>query len=129
MSRMHILEQVQPNVYNVIVHAPTPAGNNSAGFAWSVVVAAAQTRLNRDGVVVGPTSAMVTGTAPGQIDSAEAAQIAAGTVIEARFQWGDDPAWTNPQRLADLNTRATQAVNAALADYAARLKQYGRTVA
>lgn len=129
MARMHILEQSQPNVFNVIVHAPTPAGNNGAGLAWSAVVAAAQTRLNRDGVVVGPTSAMLTGTGPGQITAAEAAEIAAGTVIEATFQWGDDPAWTNAQRLADLNTRATQAVNEVLANYAARLRQFGRTVA
>lgn len=119
MARMHILEQSQPNLYNVIVHAPTPAGNNQAGIAWSTAIVNAG--LAR--------TALTTGNGPGQITAAEANQVTNGTVIEATFQWGDDPTWTNAERLADLNTRATQAVDEVLANYAARLRQYGRTVA
>lgn len=129
MARMHILQQVSPNLYDVVVHVPTPAGNNAAGFAWSAVVAAAQSSRDKDGVVIAPASSMITGTGPGQIDAAEAAQIAAGTVIETRFQWGDERGWNNTQRLADLNLRAQQAVDETLAIYAERFRQFGRTVA
>lgn len=118
MARMHILQQTSPNTYDVVVHATTPVGNNSAGVAWN-------TALVNAGLA---RTSMASGTGPGQITVAEAAQVTAGTVIEARFLWGDDPAWTNPQRLADLNLRADQAVAEVLANYAERLKQFGRTV-
>jgi len=72
---------------------------------------------------------MTVGNGVGNITNAEANQVAAGTVMETAFQWGDDPAWTNAERLADLEIRATQAVNDAVATMQARLKQFGRTVA
>ena len=118
MARLHILQQTGTNLYDVVVHAPTPAGNNQAGVAWSTAIVNAG--LAR--------TSMTQGNGPGQIATAEANQVTAGSVIEARFQWGDDPTWTNPQRLADLNTRADQAVADVLANYTERLKQFGRTV-
>lgn len=119
MARMHVLESAGNNTYNVVVHAPTPAGNNSAGVPWT-------TALQNSGRAV---SQMEVGTGPGQITSAEHAQVIAGTVIETTFQWGDNPTWTNQQRLEDLDIRATQAVNEVLARYAAILKFFGATVA
>ena len=119
MARLHILQSSGNNLYNVVVHAPTPAGNNSAGVSWAVA-------LQNSGLAL---TTMTIGNGAGQISQSEANQIAAGTTVEAPFQWGDDPTWDNPTRLADLNTRAQQAVDAVLADYAARLKHFGRTVA
>lgn len=119
MARMHILQSGGNNQYNVIVHAPTPAGNNSAGILWSTAIVNAGLARTQ----------MTTGTGAGQITTSEANQVTAGTVIEASFVWGDDPSWSNANRTADLNTRATQAVNAVLADYSARLKWFGQTVA
>ena len=119
MARLHILEQTSPNLYNVIVHAPPPAGNNSAGVAWT-------TALVNSGLAV---TSMPVGPGPGQITTAEADQVTSGELIEARFSWQDDPAWTNQQRLDDLNLRAAQAVSEIGAQYSARLKQFGRTVA
>lgn len=118
MARMHILQSSGLNVYSVVVHATTPGGNNSAGVAWT-------TALQNSGLAV---TQMVVGNGPGQITQAEANQIAAGTLVEASFAWEDNPAWTNQQRLDDLELRATQAVNEVLADYAARLKFFGHTV-
>lgn len=119
MARMHILTAGGENLYQVIVHAPTPAGNNSAGVAWS-------TALQNSGLA---KSALVVGNGAGQITNSENNQVTAGTVIEANFNWQDDPNWTNQQRLDDLNARASIAVSAVLADYASRLKFFGYTVA
>lgn len=119
MSRLHIMQQVGKDLYNVIVHAPTPAGSNSAGILWSDA-------LKNSGLAV---TSMPIGTGPGQITTAESTQVAAGTVIEASFRWGDNPTWDSTTRLADLNTRAGQAVQAVLDDYGSRLKFFGLTVA
>ena len=119
MARLHNMEQVGNNLYNVVVHATVPNGNNSAGIAWSTAIVNA-------GLAV---TSMTVGNGPGQITQNEANQIASGSVIEAPFQWGDDPAWDNNTRLADLNTRAAQAVSDAITNLQNRLKQFGRTVA
>lgn len=118
MSRLHILQQAGNNVYNVIVHAPIPAGNNSAGVPYA-------TAIQNAGLA---NTTMTIGTGPGQVQQAEADQIASGTVLETSFHWEDNPAWDNPARNADLNLRAQQAVDAALANYGARLKYFGRVV-
>lgn len=119
MARLHIREQAGNNLYNVIVHSPTPAGNNSAGAAWSSVIQAA----------LAPTTQMTVGNGFGQITNTEANAVAAGTVIETAFIWGDDPTWTTQQRADDLSIRAGQAVADAVAQLQARLKWFGMTVA
>jgi hypothetical protein len=119
MARMHVLQASGNNVYSIVVHAPTPAGNNSAAISWA-------TALQNSGLA---TTQLVVGNGPGQITNAESNQVLAGTLIEANFQWEDNPTWTNQQRLDDLNLRASQAVAAVTADYQARLKYFGHTVA
>ncbi len=118
MSRLHVLDQAQPNRYRVIVHAPTPAGNNSAGVSWATALVNAGLARNR----------LAVGAGPGQITSAEAAQVTAGTVLEVELTWDDNPAWDDTQRLADLTARADQHVAAILVEYAARLKWFGAVV-
>ena len=119
MARMHILQQTNPNRYDVVVHAPTPAGNNDAGVSFATAMVNAGLATTR----------MANGNGAGQITTAEMNQVQSGALIETSFPWDDNPAWTNAERLADLNIRATQAVNAVIAEYSARLKQFGRTVA
>ena len=117
MSNIHVLAGAGRNRYTVLVHVATPAGNNSAGVAWSTAVINAKRN----------TTVLATGTAAGQITSAEAAQVAAGTVLEGSFEWDDDPAWTNGQRTADLDTRAAQLAAELLARFGADLKFFGFT--
>ena len=117
MSNIHVLAGSGRNRYMVVVHVATPAGNNSADVAWSTAVINAKRN----------TTVLETGTAAGQITSAEAAQVAAGTVLEGSFEWDDDPAWTNGQRTADLDTRAGQLAAELLATYGADLKFFGFT--
>src|SRR5688572_20004677 len=97
---MHILQNAGINLYDVVVHSPTPVGNNSAGVSWATAVQNAGNAATQ----------LTIGNGPGQITQAEANGVANGSVIETQFQWGDDPAWTAPQRAADLETRAQQAV-------------------
>ena len=118
MARLHILESGGMNIYTVIVHAPTPNGNNSAGVSWATAIQNSGSNITQ----------MTVGNGPGQITNSEANQVTAGTVIEAPFQWGDDPNWTNQERQNDLAIRATQAVNAVTAELQTRLKYYGHTV-
>ncbi len=119
MPRMHILESSGNNIYSVVVHSPTPAGNNSAGVPIATAIQNSGNNVTR----------LVVGNGAGQITNTESNQVLAGTVIETEFQWQDDPAWTNPQRTADLNTRASQAVEQSLAALAVKLKFFGQTVA
>lgn len=119
MARIHVLQAAGVDTYTVVVHAPTPAGNNSAGIAWSTALANA-------GLA---TTVMTVGNGPGQISQSEANQIAAGTVLEGTMQWGDNPAWTNAERQADLALRANQLIAELQARYAAQLKFFGATVA
>lgn len=119
MSRLHVMQANGINQYSVFVHSPTPAGNNSAGRAWTEVI------IN-SGMNV---SALPTGSGGGRIAIAENNAIIAGTVMETQFAWMDDPAWTNPQRAADLNTRAAQAVAAAIEEFKKVNRFFGHEVA
>lgn len=115
MSKIHVLEGSGINTFTVAVHAATPAGNNAAGTLWADAI-------KNSGRA---TSIMAVGNAAGQITQAEMNQVQGGTVIEGVFQWGDDPAWTNAQRQADLDLRATQLVTELLARYQQELKYFG----
>lgn len=114
MARFHVLAG-NNNVYSVVVHTATPNGNNSAGVSWKVA-------LVNSGMA---RTTMTEGNAAGQITAQEKASIEAGDVIEARLQWQDDPSWDNSTRLADVETRISQAVAARLEQLAAQLKWFG----
>ena len=119
MARLHIQGQVGLNLYDVIVHSPVPATSNSAGVPWAVAIK----NSGRAVTILQP------GSGSGLISPSEAAAIEAGTVLETRFQWQDNPQWNNPQRLADLNDRATQAVSEALNRLSRELRFFGYEVA
>jgi hypothetical protein len=117
MARIHILEGSGLNTYTVIVHGDVPAGNNVAGFPWSDCIK----NSGRN------TTQMTVGTGPGQITNAEQNQIVNGTVVEAVFQWQNDPAWTAAERNASLDLYATRFVAELLADLQTRLRVWGIT--
>ena len=116
MSKIHVLTGNQ-NTFTAVVHIATPAGNNSAGVLWSDAI-------KNSGRA---KSVMTVGSGPGQITQSELDSIIAGTTIEGVFVWGDDPSFTNTQRLADLDLRATQLTNDLLAQYGQELKYFGFT--
>jgi hypothetical protein len=115
MARIHILTGSTGGVYTAVVHTATPAGNNVANVLWSDA-------LKNSGRAV---TVMTVGNGAGQISQAEANQIAAGTLIEGVFQWGDNAAWSNAERQADLNIRANQLIAEMLAQYQMELRLFG----
>jgi hypothetical protein len=115
MAKIHVLSGAGADVYTVVVHAAAPAGNNLAGVPWADAI-------KNSGRAV---SILTVGTGAGQIGNAEMNQITNGATIEGSFAWGDDPAWTNAERQADLDVRATQLVTALLARYQQELKYFG----
>jgi hypothetical protein len=118
MAKFHVLTASGgPDTYLVVVHAPAPVGNNAAGVAWSDAI-----KNSGRGMTM-----MTVGTGPGQISNTEANQIAAGTVIEDSFAWQDDPAWTNPERIAYVDTMAVQLMAELTARLQRDLKYFGYT--
>lgn len=116
MSKIHVLAGAF-NVYTVVVHTNVPVGNNSAGILWSDAIINSGRNI----------STMVPGAGPGQITQTELDQITAGTVMEGTFQWQDDPNWTNAQRMADLDLRASQMTSELSNRNAIELKMFGAT--
>lgn len=117
MAKIHVLRRSGHHTFTVAVHVAVPNGNNAAGTAWSDAI-------KNSGRA---TSIMEVGNGAGQITQAEMDQITAGTVVEGVFQWGDNSAWTNPQRLADLDLRADQLASELLARLADELQYFGFT--
>lgn len=117
MAKIHILTGGGNNVYTAVIHASTPAGNNTAGTPWS-------TALRNSGMA---TTVMTVGNDAGQISQNEANQIAAGTLFEAVIQWQNNPAWSNAERNADLDQRASDAVAEKQAELQPKLALFGAT--
>lgn len=117
MSHIHVLAESNGNVYTVVVHIATPAGNNSAGVLWSDAVKNSGRNV----------SVLAIGTGPGQITTAEMASVTNGLTLEAVVQWQDDPTWNDTQRVANLNLVATQLTDELLARYGRELKYFGFT--
>lgn len=103
--------------YSVVIHAPVPAGNNLAGVPWS-------TAIQNSGK---NTSVLPTGNGPGQIAAAELAQIQAGTLVEAVLSFGDNPSWTQAERIAELDRQASRLVQDTLNRLQDELKYFGAT--
>ena len=117
MSRLHVLELIGPNLYRVILHEATPVANNSAGLSWATVLIGSGSAKTK----------MTEGTGPGQIATAEKAQVEAGTVVEGEFFFQDNPADNAAQRNAALDTHATRYLAELQAAIALKYKWFGAT--
>ena len=114
MANLHVLEQIGPGRFRVVLHVAIPVGNNPAGFPWRTAVAAhvdaAKPSVLPDG----------DGTA-GTISAAEKAQIISGAVLEVvREEKGQTTA-----SAANIYALRSAAI---LAELQVRYNQYGRTV-
>lgn len=117
MARIHVLQSVGPNLYQVVVHDTTPAGNNSAGISWA-------TAIQNAGLA---TSVMTLGNGAGQIAQNELNQVQAGTTLEGVFTFQDDPSWNAATRNANLDAVANQTLAELQTRYASLLKWFGAT--
>jgi hypothetical protein len=116
MSSIHVIEGSN-NVYRVVVHATTPAGNNAAGTPWATAIKNAGRAK----------TVMQIGSGAGQILQSEANEITNGAIMEGVFRWEDNPAWTNAERIADIDLRAQQLIADMQSRYQDELKFFGYT--
>jgi len=116
MSDYHVLTGGN-QVYLVVVHTATPAGNNLAGVPWSSAVR--YSGRNR--------TQMTPGTGPGQILQAEADEIGLGTILEGSFSWQPDFNATSQERLQDLEARVENAKADIISSVQKELELFGLT--
>lgn len=119
MAKIHVLEGSgsPPGIFRVIVHANTPAGNNSAGVSWATALINSGRAFTR----------MVEGNGAGQITTAEKASVLAGTVMEGAYVISDDVTFTGPQRAAYLDSMADRFIAEMMATAGLELKYFGAT--
>lgn len=73
MSKIHVLTGGAGS-FNAVVHSVVPVGNNLVGISWQTCIA--------NSSYLPLVSRLTIGTGAGQISAIEAAQVAAGTVVE-----------------------------------------------
>lgn len=108
------------SVITAAFHYTIPVGNNAVGVAWA-------TALTNSGLVA--PSVMPAGTGAGQISTADAAAIAAGTLREvvSSFQLLGIAQLTGQQVTAALSAKYSAAVAADQASLQAQLNFFGYT--
>jgi hypothetical protein len=119
MSNVHVLERGGAT-YRMAFHIPIPAGNNSAGLAWSAV-------LLKSGL--GGTTVLVDGNGTGTdggISTTEKAAIAAGTVFEVVDQV-DTGGLSGAPLAAFIDARFAARTTEAQARLSAQLAWWGQT--
>lgn len=116
MSNMHVLD-VDPStgIARVVMHLTTPVGNNAAGVGWAAALVGA--KLN--------TTVLTTGTGAGQIATAEASAVLAGTTFEYVTTILPDPFGNSAARLAQLDAFYTATQARILAEIQKRLNYFG----
>lgn len=115
MSKIHVVA-ANGDGYQVYIHTSMLAGANLVANSWSACFVSAYS----------PGTRMTVGTGIGQITSSEAAQVAAGAVLEipATMQAnGDGTAPTTTQ----INSSADAIIAAKFLDIQAQLKYFGYT--
>lgn len=124
MSQWHVLSgDPDGNTYQIAYHIPVPSANNRVGVNYQVA-------LVNSGL--GGRSIMATGTGPGQITSAELAQVQSGALYEFVETYFTNPGNNIATDTANLNARFTalSAANGpALGPLQKQLTNYGGTSA
>lgn len=118
MSALHVLLGRDDHTYKCVVHTSIPVGNNLAGKPWRASLLASG---------LGGKTGLPVGTGPGQITTAEKAQIDAGELIETLIEFQDVPEWTPAERIAALDAAAAIENGRVLAYLQARLRYFGAT--
>lgn len=95
-NKIWILTADSEENYQCVIHAPTPAGNNSAGQSWASCVVAAG--LN--------TTILPVGSGPGQQTQAEHDAVIAGTILELVRTFSIAGANANATQVAALRDQA-----------------------
>ena len=117
MAQVHVLEYSDGR-FRFVIHTATPAGNNTAGFAWSILLL----QKGYSGRTV-----MTEGSGPGQITPEEKAEIVAGTLLEFEVRIEASPTITGGQLQTLLQDQAPGIITAQLDQWRQELRFLGAT--
>ena len=102
MAKIHVLKADNNGKYSVVIHTPTPAGNNSVGESWK--------NAGLQGGDLGKT-AMTVGTGPGQTTQIEFDSIINGDVMEFQGSFLAESGGTStPEIIAALTQMVDQRI-------------------
>lgn len=111
MANVHVLEQVRPGAFKVVMHIAIPVANNGAGMSWRAIIARVA------GTTVLPDGDGTNGT----IGAVEKAQIVSGAIYEyVTVEKG--------QTIAGVAAQFARRSAEVLADLQASYLQYGRGI-
>lgn len=113
MSKVHVLTSDMSGNYHIVIHTPTPSGNNSAGVSWKTA------GLNSG--LMGITT-LTEGTGAGQITTSERTTIISGDIIEIVTTI---PAESGGASSQSLDQMINQIINQTLSDLEKKLKYFG----
>lgn len=101
-NEIHVLAADNNGNYRVVIHTAMPAGNNSAGVSWKECWLESNKSILEDGTISSVTSRLIEGTAPGNISTAELADVKAGDVIELSGTIKLETGGASPISLAEM---------------------------
>jgi len=115
MSKIHILESDNSNIYKVAIHFAISTGNNSVGYSWKA--------CGLESGLTG-TTVMEVGTEPGNVTQAEYDSIIAGDTVEIikSINPGLSPTDAAVEELCDIEIATWNA------DASRILKYYGHKI-
>ena len=117
MSDIHILTGDGRGEWTVVCHYPIADVTNQVSVSY-------RTALVNSGL--GGTSALTEGTGPGQISTAELAQVAAGELYEHRFSFpAESGATNNAELLAAVRAEYARHQDRVVVGLQKRLRYYG----
>lgn len=122
MSDYTVLEQAtQSNRATVVIEYAVPGGNNTAGLAWSTVVAETRSARGETGTTVNPRKTA---------DAAHLAALDAGTIVEVVTSFEYNAYLSDAAKAAALDGFVAGRIAEYVNEFAARFRFYGtvRTV-
>lgn len=113
MGKAHVLAADNGKKYTVVIHTPTPTGNNSAGKSWK--------NAGLSAGILGTTT-LVEGSGVGQITTAERNSIIAGDLVEIVAQFNAE---SGGATLSSLTEMVDKIISEWQTNMTMKLKYYG----
>ena len=119
MAKIHVLEATEQGMYRVVIHTPTPVGNNSVGELW------------KDAALKGGdlgSTVLVIGTGPSDITQVENDSIVAGNTMELSTSFlAESGGSTNPEVIAALAQMVDEFISENTLRLQRKYKYYGHS--
>ena len=126
MSDMHVMTGNGRGWWTIIMHFPVSDADNSVGVNWRIALI--NSRASNDPEAPSSLSSMVEGVGPGQITTAELAQVEAGELFEYPVSFLVESGGTSPSELrAALRDKYAKEESDTIDRLKLELKYFGHT--